>query len=154
MVEIMKIMVTSFKRSHACIAGLSASDSEAGHHQPMPPPETPGHPWASLGQTLVGSLLLFPGSWCAQGFVCVLQESVSPILCKFWRLYNGVNGDLLQEGLRHTQVCCTQSPFPCSNPLLTCTFTGDTQTLNGRSGLFSVSSSGVHKILFEPSQHL
>ena len=27
-----------------------------------------------------GSLLLSPGSWCAQGFFCVLQESVSPVL--------------------------------------------------------------------------
>ena len=27
-----------------------------------------------------GSLLLSPGSWCAQGFSCVLQESVSPVL--------------------------------------------------------------------------
>ena len=62
-----------------------------------------------------------PGSWCAQGFVCALQESVSPVLCKFWRFYGGVNGDLLQEGLCHTQVCCTQSPCPCSRPLLTCT---------------------------------
>ena len=44
--------------------------------------ETPGLSWASLGQPLVGSLLLFPGSWCAQGFVCALQVSVSPVLCK------------------------------------------------------------------------
>ena len=33
-----------------------------GHHRPTPPPETPGHSWASLGQLLVGSLLLSPGS--------------------------------------------------------------------------------------------
>ena len=30
------------------------------------------------------------GSWCSQGSVCVLQESVSPVLCKFWRLYGGL----------------------------------------------------------------
>ena len=59
---------------------------------------------------LWGSLLLSPGSWCAQGFVCALQEPVSPVLCTFWRLYGGVNGDLLQKGLCHAQVCCTQSP--------------------------------------------
>ena len=35
------------------------------------------------------------------------------------QLYGGVNGNLLQEGLCHTQVCCTQSPCPCSRPLLT-----------------------------------
>ena len=62
------------------------------------------------GKSLLGSLLLSPGSWCIQGFVCALQESVSPVFCMFWHLYGGVNGNLLQEGLRHTQVCCTQSP--------------------------------------------
>ena len=82
-------------------------------------PETPGHLWASLGQYLVRSLPLSPGSWCTQDFVCALQESVSPVLCKFWLLYGGVNGDLLQEGLCHTQVYCTQSPSPSSSPLLT-----------------------------------
>ena len=101
----------------------------AGHCQPTPPPETPGHSQASLGQSLAGSLLPLPGSWCTQGSVCALQESVSPVLCKFWWLCRGVNGDLLlQEGLCHTQVYCTQSPCPCSRPLLTCTSSGHTQT--------------------------
>ena len=52
-----------------------------------------------------------------------------PVLCKFWQLYGRVNGDLLQEGLCHILVCCTQSPFSCSRPLLTCTSAGETQTL-------------------------
>ena len=51
--------------------------------RPMPPLETPGHSQASLAQSLVGTLLLSPGSWCTQGFVCALQESVSPVLWKF-----------------------------------------------------------------------
>ena len=34
------------------------------------------------------------------------------VLYNFWWLYGGVNGDLLQEGLCHTQLCCTQSPLP------------------------------------------
>ena len=89
------------QRSHPCPATLSASDPAAGHHQPTLPPEILGHSWACLGQFLVGSLLLSPGSWCAQGFVCTLRESVSPVLWKFWWFYGGVNGNLLQEGLRH-----------------------------------------------------
>ena len=32
MVEVMKIMVTSFKRSHECTATLSAPNPAAGHH--------------------------------------------------------------------------------------------------------------------------
>ena len=46
----------------------------------MPLPETPGHPWAGLGQSLVGSLLLSPGSWCTQVSVCALQ-SLFPWSC-------------------------------------------------------------------------
>ena len=90
MVEVMKIIGTSFKRSHSHTAALSAPNPASGHHQPTPPPETPGHSRASLGQSLVGSLVLVH-----TGFVCALQESVSPVLCKFWGLYGGVNGDLL-----------------------------------------------------------
>ena len=103
MVEVMKIMVTSFKWSHASTATLSAPNPAAGHHPPMPPPETPEHSWASLGQSLVRSLLLSPGSLCTQGSVCALQESVSPDLCKFWWLYGGVYGNILQEDLCYTQ---------------------------------------------------
>ena len=76
-VEVMKIMVTSFKRSHEYTATLTSPNSAAGHHQPVPPLETSGHSRASLGQSLVGSLLLSPGSRCTQGSVCALQESIS-----------------------------------------------------------------------------
>ena len=117
----------------------------------MPQLETPGHSQGSLGQSLVGSLLLSPGSWCTQGSVCALQESVSPVLCKFWQLYGGANGDLLQEGLCHTQVCCTQSSCPCDGPLLTRTSTGDIQTQ------FWLSLSRVSccaQISFEPAERL
>ena len=58
---------------------VSAPDPAAGHCQLMPLPQTPKHTQASLVQSLVGSLLLSPGSWCVQGFVCALQESVSPV---------------------------------------------------------------------------
>ena len=87
-----------------------------------------------------------------QGSVCALQES-SPVLCKFWWLYCGVNGNLFQEGLCHTQVCFTQSPCPCCSSLLTCTSAGDTQTQFCLS-LCGVSGSWCTQGLFEPSEHL
>ena len=37
----------------------------------------PTHTSARDSRTLMGSLLLSPGSWCTQGFVCALQESLS-----------------------------------------------------------------------------
>ena len=75
------------------------------------------------------------------------------VLCKLWHLYGGVNSDLLQEGLCHTQVCCTQSPCPCSRPPPTHTSTGDAQTqvcLN----ICGVPGSWCTQGLFEPSEHL
>ena len=54
----------------------SAPKPAAGHHRPIPPPETPGHPQASPGQSSVGSLLLSSGSWCPR-FCCALWESIS-----------------------------------------------------------------------------
>ena len=61
MVEVMKIMSTSFKSSHACTSALSAPDAAAGHRRPMPLPDTHGHVWVSF---LWGhcSFLLGPGS--------------------------------------------------------------------------------------------
>ena len=103
---------------------------------------------ASLGQSLVGSLLLSHGSWCTRFCLCPPRVCF-PVLCKFWRAYGGVNGNLLQEGLCHTQVCCTQSLCPCGSPLLTCTSTADTQTqfclcLCGSLG------PGTHKVCLSP----
>ena len=49
LVEVMKIMATSFKRSHARTASLSAPNPEVGHRQPTPvflPEES--HGWRSL----------------------------------------------------------------------------------------------------------
>ena len=48
---------------------------------------------------------------------------------------------------------CTQSPCPCSNPLLTRTSTGDTQTQFCLS-FCGVSGSWCTQDLFEPSEHL
>ena len=64
------------------------------------------------------------------------------------------NGNFLQKGLCHTQIYFPQSSCPCSRPLMTHNSAGDTQTLNGRSGSVSVGSPGVHKVWFEPSDHL
>ena len=51
MVKVMKIMATSFKRSRAGTAALSAPNAAAGHRRPTPPPrllDTHGQGWVSL----------------------------------------------------------------------------------------------------------
>ena len=156
MVEAIKIMETSFKRSHACTATFSAPNPAAGHRRPTPLLETPGHSRVTLGQSLVGWLLLSPGFWCALGSVCTLQGSISPVLCKLWQLYDGVNGDLLQEGLCHTQVCLTQ-PHPSllhPEPLPLQQSTADLYVHRRHSNtvlsLFGSLDPGVHKVCLSP----
>ena len=64
MLEVMKIMVTSFKRSHACTAALGAPSPAAGHCQPTPLPEildTLGQVWVCLLWAYC-SFLLGPGA--------------------------------------------------------------------------------------------
>ena len=62
MVEVMKIMgPPSVGPMRALLHSVHQPCSS--HRQPTPPLGTPGHSQASLGQPLVGSLLLSPGSW-------------------------------------------------------------------------------------------
>ena len=103
--EVMKIMVTSFKGPmhtlpHPVPPTLQQATTDP--HLRWRLLDTHRKVWVSLWGHC--SFLLGPG---AQGSVCALQESPFPVLCEFWQLYSGVNGDLLQEGLCHTQVCHT-----------------------------------------------
>lgn len=73
------------QRLHADIVTLNAPDPAAGQHQPTPPLQTHGHSQASLGQSLVGFLLLSPASWWAQ------QISQSGDLAKGLRIPGNLN---------------------------------------------------------------
>ena len=148
MVEVMKIMVTSLKRSHACTATVHALNPAVGHHQPMP--ETPGHQQARLGQSLVGSMLLSSGSWCTR-FCCALQESISQCCVSSGSSMVG----LMATSLKRTYLCHThtQSSYPCGKPLPPHTSTGDAQTQFCLS-LCEVPGSWYTQDLFEPSERL
>ena len=108
--------------------------------------DTPRQVWVGL---LWGhcSFLLGPG---AHKVLFVPSKSLSPVLCKFWKLYGGVNGDLLQEGLCHTQVCCTQSP----RPLWQAHFHRRHSSTQYCLSLCGVSGSWCTQGLFEPSERL
>ena len=67
--------------------------------------------------------------------------------------YGGINGDILQRGLCHIQIYCTQSPRTFSSPLLTRISAGDTETQFWLS-LCRVSVSWWAQGLFQPSEHL
>ena len=151
MVEVMRIMVTSFKRSHTgCTQCLQ--------HCRRPPLT---HASTRDSWTLTGksgsvscgghcSFLLGPG---VHKILFVPSKNLFPQSCVSSGGSMWVNGYLLQESLCHTQVCCTQSPCPFSSPLLTCTSSGDTQTQFCIS-LCGVSGSWCAQGMFEPSECL
>ena len=111
-VEVMKIMVTSFKRSHAHIWYPQCPQPCI---RPLPTHSATGDSWTLLGKFgLVACGATAPFSWVLGNTrFCLCPPRVYfPVLCKYWQLCGGVNGDLLQECLCHTQVCYTQSPCP------------------------------------------
>ena len=126
--------------------------------RPPPAHTSTGDSWTLIGKSgSVSCGVTAPFSWVMVHKVLLRPPRVYfPVLCKFWQLYNVVNGNLLQKGLCHTQVCCTQSLCPRGSPLLTHISTGDTQTLKGRSGSVSMGflGPGAHNVLFESSECL
>ena len=147
MVEVMKIKLTSFKRSNASTATLNAPDAAAGHGWPTPPPETPGHSQASLGQFLVGSLLFFLGP-SMHSFVCALPESVSPVLCTFSWLYGGLRWPP-PRGLMPCPAFLHPEPPP---PQQSTADPYPQETLTHHSVSVSVGylGPGVHKVSLSP----
>ena len=80
MVEVMKIVVTSFKRCmcalpHSVPLTLQQATADPRLHRRLW--DTHGQVWVSVRGVPA------PFSWVLQGFVCSLQEPVSPGLCKF-----------------------------------------------------------------------
>ena len=92
MVDIMKIMVNSFRRSHAHAATLSTPNPSASYHWPMPSLETPGHSTGKSGSVSCG--VTAPFSWilvhtrfclCPPRVWC--PSLLSPVL---WKFYNQI----------------------------------------------------------------
>ena len=66
-------------------------------------------------------------------------------------VYDGFNGDLLQEGLCYTQVCCTQSPCPAA---VHCRLIPPQETPKHSLSQSLWGPWVLHTGLFEPSEHL
>ena len=113
--------------------------------RPPPTHTSTGDSWTLPGKSRsVSCGVAAPFSWvllCTR-FCLGLARVYFPVLCKFWQLYGGVNGNLLQEGLCRTQVCYTRIPCPCSSPLLTLTSTGEISGVTGKFGLGEQNEAG------------
>ena len=111
MVEVMKIMVTPFKRSHHALLHSVPPTLQQATTDPCLHLDS----WTLTGKSgSVSCGATAPFSWVlvCKRFCLFPPESLFADLCKLWCFYGGVNGDLLQQGLCHSQVCCTQNPCP------------------------------------------
>ena len=144
-----KDKATSFKRSHAYTATLSAPSPAAGHHQPMPLLETPGCSQASLGQSLVG--VTAPFSWVLvhTGSVCALQESISQSRVNSSSSMVGLMATSYRRASAIPRSAAPRAPAPVAGhfwPVL------PQEALNHSSVLVSVGSlgPGAHKVCLSP----
>ena len=143
MVEVMKIMVTSFKRAHAGTASLSTPDLAAGHLQPTPLPETPGPSRASLGQSI---WVTAPFSWVlVHNILFVPSKSLFPPSC----VNSGSSMVRLMVTSSKRAYAIPMSAAPCGRPLLTRTSTGDTKHSSISVSVGSLGP-GVHKVCLSP----
>ena len=120
MVEVMKIMVTPFKRSHHALLHSVPPTLQQATTDPCLHLDS----WTLTGKSgSVSCGVTAPFSWvlaCMHKLLFVSSKSLFPQSC--------VSSGVSVVELKVTQVCFTQSPCPCSTPLLTRTTTGDTQT--------------------------
>ena len=85
-------------------AAAAAPVTTASHCWPTPLQETLRHSQASLAQSLVGLLLLSPGSWYAQDFVFALQEFLFPSV--LWKFYYQIPLSFQIRLSGHSQSLC------------------------------------------------
>ena len=148
MVEVMTIMATSFKRSHAGTATLSAPDPAAGHHWPTPPPVTPGHSGKS-GSVPCG--VTAPFSWVlVHKVLLVPSKGLFPQSCSGGSMV-GLMATSSKRAYAIPRSAAPRAPAPAAGH---CWPVPPQETLKGRSDSVSVESPGVNRVLFEPSERL
>ena len=142
MVELMKIMVTSFKRSHACTATVPAPNPAAGHCQSMPLAETPRQPQASLLWDHC-PFLLGPG---AHKVLFVPCKSLFPQSCgSSCGSLVGLMAKSSKKAYAIARSAAPKAPVPATGH---CWLVPPQETLKHSSGSVSVGSlgPGAHKV--------
>ena len=139
MVVIFSLSAFWWRSAH--IAAFSAPDSVAGHQQPTPLPETPGHSQAAF----------LWGSWCTQGFVCTLQESVSQSCVSSVDSMVGLMVTSFKRAYAIPRSAVPRAPAPAA---VHCWPIPLQETLKHSSGSVSVESlgPGAYKVCLSP-QH-
>ena len=146
----MKIMATSFKKSHTSTAthsALTLQQATADSHFCWKLLDTHRQ---SLGQSLVGSLLLSPGSWWTQ-VLFVPSKSLFP------QSFVSSGGSMV--GFMATSSKRAYATVRCAAPRAPAHVVGHCwpippQEMLKHSKASLAQSPGVHKVLFEPSEHL
>ena len=146
--EVMKIRLTSFKRSHACTATPSAPNPEAGHRWPTPLLETSEHSQATLCHLLWGHCFFLLGLG-AQGPVCVLQVSISQSFVSSGRSMVGLMVTSSKRAHAIPKSAAPRAPVPVA---VHCWPAPPQEMLKHSSVSVSVGSlgPGAHKVCLSP----
>ena len=123
-------LLQNFPWTRCCIQGLQPCS------RPLLTHATARDSWTLTGKS--GSVYCgapAPFSWVlVHRVLFLLSQGLFPQCWgMFWQLCGAFNGDLFQEHLCHPQVCWSRAPIPVAGHCWP-TYTGDAQTLKGRSG--------------------
>ena len=150
MVEVMKIMVTSFTRPHAHTAVLSAPTLQQATTDALLPQrllDTLRQVWVSLLWHHC-SFLLGPGT---HKILFVPSKNLFPLSCvSSGGSMVGSMVTLSKRAYATRRSAAPRAPPPAAGH---CWPMPPQETLKHSSGSVSVESPGVHKVLFEPSVH-
>ena len=83
--------------------------------RPLPTHTSTGDSWTFLGKSAsVFCGVIAPFSWVPVliRFCFCPPRVYFPVLCKFWQLYGGVNGNLLQEAFAIPKSTAPRAPSP------------------------------------------
>ena len=120
-------------------------------NRPPPTHASAGDSWTLTGKPgPVSCGVTAPFSWVLVHKVLMLPPRVYfPVLCKFWQLYGGVIGDLLQEGLCQPKSAAPRAPVPVA---VYCWPVPPQEMLKHSSISVSVGSlgPGAHKVCLSP----
>ena len=114
MVEVMKIILTFFQRSHAPMATFSAFNPAVGRHRPTHPTRDSSTLTGKSGSVSCGVTAPFSWVLVLTRFCLCLSKVHFPVQCKFWQLSGGLMVTSFKRAYAVPRSTAPRAPAPAA----------------------------------------